>query len=76
MRAMRKGAESFGLVTIPIELYAATESKNVALRQVHHADGGRIQYKRFCSAEGVEVPSMAASGSRSLLRQWPGPSPK
>jgi DNA end-binding protein Ku len=56
MRAMWKGAVSFGLVTIPIQLYAATENKNVSLRQVHESDGGRIQYKRFCSIEGKEVP--------------------
>lgn len=56
MRSMWKGAVSFGLVTIPIQLYAATENKNVSLHQVHEADGARIQYKRFCSAEGVEVP--------------------
>ncbi|GHF88670.1 DNA end-binding protein Ku [Amycolatopsis bartoniae] len=53
---MWKGSVSFGLVTIPIQLYAATENKNVSLRQVHESDGGRIQYKRFCSIEGVEVP--------------------
>lgn len=56
MRSMWKGSVSFGLVTIPIQLYAATENKNVSLRQVHESDGGRIQYKRFCSVEGVEVP--------------------
>jgi DNA end-binding protein Ku len=56
MRAMWKGAVSFGLVTIPIHLYAATENKNVSLRQVHQEDGGRIQYKRFCSIDGKEVP--------------------
>lgn len=56
MRAMWKGSVSFGLVTIPIHLYAATENKNVSLRQVHEADGGRIQYKRFCTVDGKEVP--------------------
>jgi DNA end-binding protein Ku len=56
MRAMWKGSVSFGLVTIPINLYAATESKNVSLRQVHETDGGRVQYKRFCSVDGEEVP--------------------
>jgi DNA end-binding protein Ku len=56
MRAMWKGSVSFGLVTIPIQLYAATENKNVSLHQVHEADGARIQYKRFCSEEGKEVP--------------------
>jgi DNA end-binding protein Ku len=56
MRAMWKGSVSFGLVSIPIQLYAATENKNVSLRQVHEADGGRIQYKRFCTIDGQEVP--------------------
>ena len=55
MRAMWKGSVSFGLVSIPIQLYAATENKNVQLRQVHEADGGRIQYKRFCTVDGQEV---------------------
>ncbi|MET8846401.1 Ku protein [Amycolatopsis sp. NPDC004625] len=56
MRAMWKGSVSFGLVSIPVQLYAATENKNVSLRQVHEADGGRIQYKRFCTIDGQEVP--------------------
>lgn len=55
MRAMWKGSVSFGLVSIPIQLYSATENKNVQLRQVHEADGGRIQYKRFCTVDGQEV---------------------
>ena len=56
MRSMWKGAISFGLVSIPIQLYTATENKNVQLRQVHAADGGRIKYKRVCSIDGEEVP--------------------
>ncbi|MGW4485202.1 non-homologous end joining protein Ku [Amycolatopsis sp. NPDC004368] len=56
MRSMWKGSVSFGLVSIPIQLYAATENKNVSLRQVHESDGGRIQYKRFCTVDGQEVP--------------------
>jgi DNA end-binding protein Ku len=56
MRAMWKGSVSFGLVTIPIQLYAATQSNNISMHQVHESDGARIQYKRFCSAEGIEVP--------------------
>ncbi|QWF80932.1 non-homologous end joining protein Ku [Amycolatopsis sp. CA-230715] len=56
MRSMWKGSVSFGLVTIPVNLYTATENKSVSLRQVHEADGARIQYKRYCSAENKEVP--------------------
>jgi DNA end-binding protein Ku len=56
MRSMWKGTVSFGLVSIPIHLYAATEGKSISFRQVHAADGGRVQYKRVCSIDGQEVP--------------------
>jgi DNA end-binding protein Ku len=56
MRSMWKGAISFGLVMIPIRLYAATEQKDIAFRQVHRADGGRIRFRRVCSIDGEEVP--------------------
>jgi DNA end-binding protein Ku len=56
MRSMWKGAVSFGLVMIPVKLYAATETKDIAFRQVHREDGGRIRFRRFCSIEDVEVP--------------------
>jgi len=56
MRSMWKGAISFGLVMIPVKLYAATEQKDIAFRQVHREDGGRIRFKRVCSVDGEEVP--------------------
>jgi DNA end-binding protein Ku len=56
MRAIWKGAVSFGLVNVPVKLYAATESHDVSFRQVHAADGGRIRYQRICSVDGEEVP--------------------
>ncbi|HEX4703352.1 MAG TPA: Ku protein [Pseudonocardiaceae bacterium] len=56
MRSMWKGTVAFGLVAIPVHLYAATESHNVSFRQVHRADGGRVHYKRVCSVDGEEVP--------------------
>jgi DNA end-binding protein Ku len=56
MRSMWKGAISFGLVTIPVKLYAATEQKDIAFRQVHRADGGRIRFRRVCSVDEAEVP--------------------
>jgi len=56
MRSMWKGAVSFGLVMIPVKLYAATEQKDIAVRQVHQNDGGRIRFRRFCSIEDAEVP--------------------
>jgi DNA end-binding protein Ku len=56
MRSMWKGAISFGLVMIPVKLYAATEQKDITFRQVHRTDGGRIRFKRVCSIDGEEVP--------------------
>lgn len=55
MRAIWKGAVSFGLVNVPVRLYSATENHDVQFRQVHRTDGGRIRYKRFCSLDGEEI---------------------
>ncbi|HEX5861804.1 MAG TPA: Ku protein [Nocardioides sp.] len=55
MRAIWKGAVSFGLVSVPVKLYSATESHDVSFRQVHAKDGGRIKYQRVCSIDGEEV---------------------
>ncbi|HUK70146.1 MAG TPA: Ku protein [Streptosporangiaceae bacterium] len=55
MRSIWKGTISFGLVTIPVKLYAATEQRDITFRQVHRADGGQIKFRRVCSACGEEV---------------------
>src|SRR5262245_22252527 len=55
MRAIWKGAVSFGLVSIGVKLYSATEEKDIRFHQVHRSDGGRIKYKRTCSVCGEEV---------------------
>jgi DNA end-binding protein Ku len=55
MRAIWKGAVSFGLVSISVRLYSATEEKDIRFHQVHRTDGGRIRYKRVCSVCGEEV---------------------
>lgn len=55
MRAIWKGAVSFGLVSVPVKLYSATESHDISFRQVHAKDGGRIRYQRVCSLDGEEV---------------------
>jgi DNA end-binding protein Ku len=56
MRVMWKGAVSFGLVTIPVKVFGATESRTVGFHQLHARDHGRIQYRRQCSVCGEEVP--------------------
>lgn len=52
---MWKGAVSFGLVSIAVKLYSATQEKDIRFHQVHKADGGRIKYQRVCSTCGEEV---------------------
>jgi DNA end-binding protein Ku len=55
MRAVWKGAVTFGLVNVPVKLYSATEDHDVSLHQVHDADGGRIRYQRVCEIDGKVV---------------------
>jgi DNA end-binding protein Ku len=52
---MWKGAISFGLVTIPVAVYPATEEKTLRFNQLHDEDGGRVRYKRVCEKDGEEV---------------------
>jgi DNA end-binding protein Ku len=55
MRAIWKGAVSFGLVSIAVRLFSATEEKDIRFHQVHRTDGGRIKYQRTCSVDGEVV---------------------
>jgi DNA end-binding protein Ku len=55
MRSIWNGAISFGLVSIAVKLYAATEEKQIRFHQLHAADGSRIRYQRMCVGCGEEV---------------------
>jgi DNA end-binding protein Ku len=55
VRSIWKGAVSFGLVSIGVKLYSATEDHDIRFHQVHKTDGGRVKYKRVCSVDGEEV---------------------
>jgi DNA end-binding protein Ku len=55
MRSIWKGSLSFGLVNVPVKLYAATEDHDLSLHQVHDEDGGRIRYQRKCEICGKVV---------------------
>lgn len=55
MRSIWNGAVSFGLVSVPVRVYAATANHDIRFHQVHELDGGRIRYKRFCEVCGAEV---------------------
>jgi DNA end-binding protein Ku len=55
-RAIWTGAISFGLVTIPVKLYTAVQSKTVRFNQLDGDDGSRVQMKRVNAQTGEEVP--------------------
>jgi DNA end-binding protein Ku len=55
MRSIWKGNVSFGLVSIGVKLYAATEEKSISFNQVRRSDGVRIRYKRVAESDGEEV---------------------
>jgi len=50
-RAMWRGAIQFGLVTIPVKLYLATESKGISFNMLHKTDQSRIQMKIYCPVD-------------------------
>jgi DNA end-binding protein Ku len=54
-RSIWKGAISFGLVTIPVALYTATESKTPKFKMLRAADHSPIKYKRVAESDGEEV---------------------
>ncbi len=55
-RSLWNGTISLGVINVPVKLYTAVESKTVHFREVHREDGGKIEHRRFCSAEDKEVP--------------------
>jgi DNA end-binding protein Ku len=55
-RSIWSGAITFGLVSIPVKLYPATQDKDVSFHLLHQPDHSRIRFKRFCAAEDEEVP--------------------
>lgn len=55
-RSIWTGSISFGLVNIPVRLFSAVAHKEVSFHMLHKKDGGRVQFKRYCSVEDKEVP--------------------
>lgn len=57
MRSIWKGHIRFSLVTIPISIYSANNTKNnISFDQLHEEDNGKIKYKRVCSTCDEEIP--------------------
>jgi DNA end-binding protein Ku len=55
-RAIWSGAISFGLVSIPVKLYAATTSQTVRFHQLDAETGARVRQQRVSEADGSVVP--------------------
>jgi DNA end-binding protein Ku len=54
-RALWSGSLSFGLVNLPVQLVSAARDLDYHFHQLHEKDGVRIEQRRFCSEEDVEV---------------------
>lgn len=55
MRAIWSGLISFGLVSIPVELYPATKKKTVSFHQLHDTDHARIEYLKYCPKDDMAL---------------------
>jgi DNA end-binding protein Ku len=55
-RSIWSGVITFGMVSIPVKLFPATQDKDVSFHLLHQPDHSRVKFKRFCAAEDIEVP--------------------
>jgi DNA end-binding protein Ku len=55
-RAIWSGSISFGMVSIPVRLFGATESKDISFHLLHATDGTRLKQIRWCPTDEAEVP--------------------
>ena len=53
--AITSGTISFGLVTVPVKLYAATRPQNVSFNLLHDKDKSRLRQQYLCSTCGEVV---------------------
>ena len=63
-RSIWNGVVSFGMVSIPVKLYTATETKDISFRQLHQKCGSRLKQPRWCPVCEQEVES------RELVRGY------
>jgi len=55
MRPLWKGAVSFGLIYVPVKMYAATEKKDIKFNYLHEKCKTPIQYRKYCPYCEAEV---------------------
>lgn len=56
MHAIWKGSLSFGLVNIPIQIFTASQEKEISFVMMHKKDNSQIRYARICKEEEKEIP--------------------
>jgi DNA end-binding protein Ku len=56
-RAIWTGGVAFGLVNVPVRMYAAIDEQDLSFHLVHRKDGSRIRYEKVCKAEDKPVPN-------------------
>ena len=54
-RAIWRGTISFGMVSIPVKLFTATDSQDISFKQLHAADNSPIRLIRRCAADGEDL---------------------
>ena len=70
-RSLWNGSIAFGLVTVPVKVYTATDSKSVHFREVHAKDGGKIEHRRICPKDDQAVGSdEIVRGYQVSARKW------
>ncbi|MGP3998617.1 non-homologous end joining protein Ku [Streptomyces sp. 8N706] len=67
-RPIWRGAISFGLVTIPVQVVSATESHDITLHRVHAQDNGRIRNRKVCELDGEDVPNEEIASAYPVSR--------
>lgn len=54
-RPLWKGTVSFGLVSVPVELWSAVQDRSIRFREIHVKDGSPVKHVRYCAAEDKPV---------------------
>ena len=54
-RPLWKGTVSFGLVSVPVELWSAVRDQRISFREIHEKDGSPVRHVRYCEKEDKPV---------------------
>ncbi|MBN8867848.1 MAG: Ku protein [Solirubrobacterales bacterium] len=54
-RPLWKGTISFGLVSVPVEMWSALRDRSIRFREIHVKDGSPVRHVRYCAEEGKKV---------------------